>query len=592
MPDSNGADKPDQPTAMFRRTLFNERDRSQMSVELQQSTGGRPAMDLLLQLDLESERLARHDVEASVTVGPFHAFRGFEEIPPQDPQVDSTLLGYDVDDILDIYPAHHDDAAVLMDPSSPSQSFTQLEMAMAADTVVDHSSVMAPEPFSEQLTIPPAMPQGGGSREHTLPADACFILRYCRATTNTSASRMRVSPWEKSFMPCAVETFGELTLWNTTSCARFTVFYAVLAATAFRIHRSNRSSNGLHWLNSGKEYQKIAKNFLKKALMTEVAGPSQGKYNELLLAVLSMATASAFYEPRAIRVLLHDAERLIRLRGIPEPHKSFELRLLHHMYTHIRIIAESTWVCEGTATRQGLEPTDEISTSRAFRLTEDRLNTDLDPSREKPLQLGYNDIHLEITGQWNKTMYPDIYGVPESLMTWLAQTISLANDKKRLESIAATDCRVSAALARHTKTLEQNIWTWAPSPATRDRNPMALALHQVVLLYFYRRTYNVNAMILQDFVRKTFDHLLSCATEGLYDQDFAILVSWSVFIAACEAATPELQDEARRCLSIVKEGSVFFASAELAHIAEEVWRRRKEANDLTISWPDVMAPSR
>ncbi|KAK0664375.1 Methylmalonate-semialdehyde dehydrogenase [Lasiodiplodia hormozganensis] len=575
---------------MFRRTLFNESDRSQMSLELQQSTGGRPAMDLLLHLDLESERLERRDVDASVTVGPFHAFRVFdpppraqppngslptsdgsdhviEEVPPHDPRVDSSLLDCDVDDILNIYPTEHDDPVLFMAQPSPSQQFPQLEMPLPVDTAVDHdSSMMAIESFAHQLTIPPSMPQGGASREHALPADASFILRYCRATTNTSTCRTRVSPWEKSFMPCAVETFGELTLWNTTSCARFTVFYAVLAATAFRIHRSNHNSSDSHWLNSGKEYQQIAKKFLKEALMTEVAGPSQGKYNELLLAVLSMATASAFYEPRAIRVLLHDAERLIRLRGIPEPHKSFELRLLHHMYTHIRIIAESTCVCsesisgQGIGNRQNYQASEDISTLRAFRLTEDRLNTHLDPSQEKPAQLGYNDIHLEMTGKWNKTMYPEMYGVPESLMTWLAQTISLANDKKRLESIAATDCRVSAALARHTKTLEQNIWSWSPSPATRDRNPMALALHQVLLLYFYRRVYNVNAMILQEFVRKTFDHLLSCATEGLYDQDFAILVSWSVFIAACEAATPELQEEARRCLSIVKEGSVFFAS--------------------------------
>lgn len=251
------------------------------------------------------------------------------------------------------------------------------------------------------------------------------------------------------------------------------------------------------------------------------------------------------------------------------------------MYTHIRIITESTWVLA-----ESTRPSEEGSASPAFRLTEDRLNTNLDPSREKPLQLGYNDIHLEIPGTWNKTMYPEMYGVPESLMTYLAQTICLANEMKKQESSGATNSGISAALSRHTKTLEQNIWTWS-----QDHNPMALALHQALLLYFYRRVYNVNAMILQDFVRRTFDHLLSCATEGLYDQDFAILVSWSVFIAACEAVTPELQNEARRYLSIVKEGSVFFASGELGQIAEEVWRRRKEGNDLTISWPDVMVPS-
>lgn len=288
-----------------------------MSLELQQSTGGRPALDLLLHLDLESERLKRRGADASVTVGPFRAFsvstqpadscsppssgssdHVVEDIPLYEPQVDDGLLDCDADDILNIFPAQHDEAALFMPQSSPGQPFPELDMAIPDDLVLDHGSGI----MTTDLVIPPAMPPGGGSHEHSLPADASFILRYCRANSkNTSASRTRLSPWEKAFMPCAVETFGELTLWNTTSCARFTVFYAILASTAFRIHRSDRSSSDLHWLNTGKEYQKIAKNFLREALKTEVAaGPCQGKYNELLLAVLSIIMSS-------VRALLSSA---------------------------------------------------------------------------------------------------------------------------------------------------------------------------------------------------------------------------------------------------------------------------------------------
>lgn len=281
-----------------------------MSLELLQSTGGRPAMDLLLHLDLESERLEQHDAGASVAVGPFQAFRVHgalpesspphssedadhvpDEVPTHHGQVDGDLFpdNCDVDDILNIYPVDHDDTDLFLQQPSPGHPFPELDMAMAVGPVVDHCT--------DVMTIPPAMPSGGSSHGHSLPSDASFILRYCRANTKTSDSRIRVSPWEKAFMPCAVETFGELTLWNTTSCSRFTVFYAVLAATAFRIHRSNPSASDLHWLNSGRQYQMTAKKFLKEALRTEVAGPSQGTYHELLLAVLSMATASVGFLP-------------------------------------------------------------------------------------------------------------------------------------------------------------------------------------------------------------------------------------------------------------------------------------------------------
>jgi predicted DNA-binding ribbon-helix-helix protein len=49
----------------------------------------------------------------------------------------------------------------------------------------------------------------------------------------------------------------------------------------------------------------------------------------------------SFNRPSAVNKVLTDAEHVIRLRGIPSK-KSYRLRVLHHLYTHLRFIMEIT----------------------------------------------------------------------------------------------------------------------------------------------------------------------------------------------------------------------------------------------------------
>ncbi|KAI8235990.1 Arginine metabolism regulation protein II [Colletotrichum sp. SAR 10_77] len=291
------------------------------------------------------------------------------------------------------------------------------------------------------------------------------------------------------------------------------------------------------WLEVGLDYQKSAQSHLKMALQSESDETSQAKYNEILMAILATAMVSVLYNgSRAVKIFLLDAERLIRLRGLSMP-RSFNIRVLHHVYTHLRVIAESTDISSDNAPKTGqalsaqaqAQAATEMAVSlRKFRIAEDSLGADLDISREKPAEVGYADIHLDISGHWPVTMYPDIYGVPESLMTLLSQTISFANEKAKLEAIALYDPRVSAGLSRHVKMLEQHIWSWSLDSSDNQSGPsrprelmnrdarlvdhpviksLTLAMHQALIIYFYRRVYNMSAMVIQDAVRKTLDYI-------------------------------------------------------------------------------------
>lgn len=95
-------------------------------------------------------------------------------------------------------------------------------------------------------------------------------------------------------------------------------------------------------------------------------------------------------------------------------------------------------------------------------------------------------------------------------------------------------------------------------------------------------------MILQDMVKKTLDFLEPCMEQMIDDQDFAASLAWPAFIAACEAATPELQEQALKCLTATDERGLFFTPKPAKQIVSSIWEKRKQTGDWTLSWPAVL----
>jgi arginine metabolism regulation protein II len=370
------------------------------------------------------------------------------------------------------------------------------------------------------------------------------------------------------------------------------VLCALLANSAFQADRSALSSGP--WREIAVRHQVSARKHLRNALRQEAADPKHAPYKELLMTILAVAMISLFNGAHTFKSYLLDAEKLIRMRGFSE-HKSFAVRLLHHMYTHLRIIIESissSYYIED----DGNSGVTSVSEVRVFRVAECFLNYGINPAHEKEGDAGYNDIHLDVQGRWSKTLYPSIYNMPESLMTLLSQTVSHANEKPRLESIALTNFAVSSSLASRVKTLESNIWSWELPSNRLDSSAitsleanaqdaylenqhsqrMILAFHQALILYFYRRIYNMNAMILQERVSKVFDYLEPCLTQELWneDQDFATGLSWSIYVASCEAMLPSLQQRARTYLKTLDQRGVLFTPRPATEMVDAIWRRQ------------------
>lgn len=146
-------------------------------------------------------------------------------------------------------------------------------------------------------TIPRSVPvptdANGGS---AVPAHAAELIRYLRAEVlgGPRASSTRLSPWRKLILPRALETFAELSLWNTTSHTRLGILCSLLAKSAYHLHKSvaHDSQQSSRWREVAVSHRHKAQKHLRKALTTEVEGAERAEYTELLMAMLGVCFVS------------------------------------------------------------------------------------------------------------------------------------------------------------------------------------------------------------------------------------------------------------------------------------------------------------
>ncbi|KAF4468698.1 arg81-transcription factor involved in arginine metabolism [Fusarium albosuccineum] len=239
-----------------------------------------------------------------------------------------------------------------------------------------------------------------------------------------------------------------------------------------------------------------------------------------------------------------------------------------------------------------------------FCLAEECYDIGLDPSEQKTPDVGFTDIHLQVQGQWNKTLFPSIYGFPESLWTLLSQTVATVNEKARIESLDPPNRALTDALTHHIQNLEQTIWAWTltsdligpPRPdhrgSSENQDPLAESLaqglHQALILYFYRRMFNSSPMLLQDVVGRALDHLERCVTR-VNDQELGMCIAWATLTTACEAMTPALQEKALKISSVTDEQENIITKRPAKEVVTKLWEQRRVSGDQSLCWRRYLA---
>ncbi|KAJ9418997.1 fungal-specific transcription factor domain-containing protein [Fusarium oxysporum] len=637
----------------LRYPLFSDFERQSMSDGLSESLGSQTAEDVLADLDAGSRRFRRQKVFC-LFKGPFGAFRVSEggQVPdsadsnaspssedmcvsPDHPEgqdhvtrnsdaedienedwmqqlddVDFDTFDVPLDFILDqdahqelgtiqsliTYPSSDLFASIAPDPlTTPCVEVNQLPEEITKDIVSLKEPLNERQETRRDLIL---REPAGSIFDSALPEEASSLLRHYKQhidATTAALKAKRQSPWQLMFLPCAFQTFAELSLLGTASHTRVAVLCALLARSAFKLYKTDPdATKSNYWRTVGSKNMDKARYHLQRVLDQDMTLVHTVEYEELLMAFLAMSITSLYHDGRTPQNLLLDAEKLIRLR------KSFtggpqNVRILHHVYTYLRVIVESTSTCISDAAGDRENEPHHISPPRTFRISEDSLNVGLDPTVTKTAELGYGDIHLEVQGLWEKTLHSTIHGIPESLMTLLAQTISLANEKKHLETGGLTNSKVLSDLKRHTQTLEKRIWSWqldfelAISPPSADltsnsdleliHHPhtqlMILAVHRALVIYFYRRVHDVSAMVLQDNVRETIEFLEPCIETLADDDDFTPSLAWAAFVSASEAIKPELQQRALKCVTITDNQGFHYGPKSSAEAVMSIWAGRQ-----------------
>ncbi|KAF2846164.1 hypothetical protein T440DRAFT_433100 [Plenodomus tracheiphilus IPT5] len=446
------------------------------------------------------------------------------------------------------------------------------------------------------------------------------------------------SPWEVLNWSAAVQTHADLTFLGTNKIRHATKanFFAIIGCSVHSTMREGSSSDAVSLHRNAQILEHVsraAKENMQQSLRVETCGSQKAKYKDQLMAIFSLILLETLSgNSNEARCYLIDAERLVRLRGLAKRDVSRRARLLHHVYTWLRIIGESTFTLHGYE-GSGLQTKVKniLVSSRDSHLSESssaqetstmnnqsqlddflRIEThgtdsdsEVDASRDK--LAGLRDIHLASTQQWSKTLYMDIYGIPELWLKLVSQTTRVANVMDLLEkkSLHTTEA-FTKSLQRKTSRLEHMICSLsaqysvleplAPLQDHGDRarstdistsKAMLQALGSALVILFYRRVRKVHPWILQSHVTD-----IRNALEGFEAAQNAAAVAhlgspWPAFIAGCEAISPSTREWFRDWMQKAAAQSACNGAGVSLSVMQEVWKRRDAADQIAHNATDI-----
>lgn len=310
---------------------------------------------------------------------------------------------------------------------------------------------------------------------------------------------------------------------------------------------------------------------------------------------------------------LLDAERFIRLKGLTKTRKSRKVRLLHHFYSYLRILHETT---RGAFEVTGRVPGQLLhdSSSDAFFI-ESRFRFDPTCMRLtesfttsiKDTELAEGDLHLVAPGQWERTLYPECVGIPESFMQLLSQVIRLGNEVDIAKYCPEKGTLSLSDFVIRAKDLEKCCIDWNPKSGldweaeddsqANDRysnedmllGELKVALHYALLIYFHRRVYDVNAVVLQDKVNQTLDILKRAGNTQVDGIQYTLShFVWPGFIAACESLDPEAQLSFSSWFDDCADQTGLETFTEARKVAQKVWEGRRKSKTRDFSWREIL----
>ncbi|KAJ5103168.1 hypothetical protein N7532_003697 [Penicillium argentinense] len=622
----------------FRRPLLTEEERKRMSQWLITSAPPKSTHRLLLQIDEQSESASPLE-NVEVSHGPFGVFRvqpsrnaqiatppPLDQHPIADESEDTTNSGppQDVTHMIDSFsvapgmsqwsPGFMESLLEQPDHDLSSTSPDLLDLIMDQAPLEDTS--ITPQPYQLTSTIPETLcnpsitttsitPAPGGSR--ALPQDAVFLLKHYSSTVISLMTpvRHKKTPWHVLFIPHAKDCLAALAMGEELNHASLCAFYGTLAISAFSLGGVSRSQ---FWLDQGRLYLRQAQDHTRLMLMTAYNIPKLAKYKSTLMAILTMVQLSNFCGNRnEAEGYFLEAEKFIRMKGLKR-RKSRKVRLLHHCYVFERMFHESIFICgENSNQRRNVRRAIESSglapasvDGLSFRLYKWK-NLHQEMLRVRDREEGENDLHLERPGLFSATLYPEIFGIPETWMILLSLIIRLGTEKDASEQQRTPNGLNLKDFISRAKSLEEYInrlerpsqasfglGTHQSSVDQHILENMLEAMRQALAIYFYRRIYDIDASMLQEKVTGVRDCLLQCEYADSSVVHGSAGFIWPAFIAACEAEDPKVQESFSTWFEMSSQRSGLSCFGQTLASIEKIWQEKRDGNGSSVTWVDLM----
>lgn len=457
-----------------------------------------------------------------------------------------------------------------------------------------------------------------------IPSEARFLLEYYSTEVVDYMCHLPnpQSPWRTIHFPCAMSTMADLLVFGSTNSARMALFYALLSISANHLGSkipwsmqlekrsqdatrysgsgpllSNSNEMCNYWLAKGSSFQDMATAQIQICLVSQQeSSDDQEVYRELLMTLLSMVTISVTSgKLSSAHVYLQHAKKMIDMylgaRSRNSSFKSSKVAALHQIYSYLYIIYTSTHVSKALPapdpTRYGtaqLPPDRDGFTPRTFGPTSPpSLHTSLDS-----LAQHRDDYHL----------FVQIYGVPRSLLTLISKVSNLAKELEEDGQTPNSNASSNCDFRNRCRLLEEQICNWQPSEdevstveSSSAYDPqigshLVQAMHDALIVMFFRRVRSINRMVLQHYVESAADHLNDQEEVKMRTGINAPALLWPWFMVASEAIHEPIRQKLRMWASLARRyGGQNLEIAE--QVVTEVWRRQDQKLP-GASWVDVV----
>lgn len=611
------------PKVGTRRHLYSEQARLSMSEQLAEQVEPRAVDTSLAEIDSWTQDLRRARA-GGLAVGPFGVIDFNNAAPIATTEVASARVP--IPAVLGMPETQYDASSQHTDTPSTLDALTSLPdylqwsdlfdldfedwLSQQPDdfgagshiTNNDHGLQLAPSQAPLAVALPSPVPTPNDIDDRDLKDMAPALIKHFIDKVVGAIAPLPYntkSPYKILNAAAAVQTLADMTYLNRpVTHANAANLYSLMACSAYHLAMcpsGSSAANAVCWNDMARRAGQKAKEHLQRSLQTELQGLSKAKYKDQLMALMSTLTysVSAGHQKDA-RCYMIDAERLLRVRGLAKRHISRRARILHHMYTWVRIVGESTYVLHedrvanvSTINMVKMSSCSQVQAGHNDRLDdflrveqgEDHEEVAMEEQKDK--EVGLHDIHLQDPRQYAETMYLQIYGLPETWLSLLSQTTRLANAKDMLKPNSSIEMSFNKRMTR----LEDMICTFAsstnplPSGLTTSLPPtqyMLQALNSALVIYFYRRIRDVNAWILQSHVDDVINALrnFDLALDQMNLQGPG--TAWPAFVAGCEASPG-----ARREILLKWIDTAFWKTGQSCYraangIMQEVWARRDQ----------------